>query len=194
MSNSTNPRVAILMGSDSDLGVMRGAADVLDRFAVPHEVRFLSAHRSPAETVEYVEAAPEISDRAYDHLLAPERGVQAFICGAGMAAHLAGVVAAHTSLPVIGVPLRSESAGLNGVDALYSTVQMPPGIPVATVGIGQAGNAAHLAVRILALADASLATLLAEYRAELADGLVAKNARLDDIGIDAYLADRGDTR
>lgn len=181
MSNSTNPRVAILMGSDSDLGVMRGAADVLDRFAVPHEVRFLSAHRSPAETVEYVEAAPE-------------RGVQAFICGAGMAAHLAGVVAAHTSLPVIGVPLRSESAGLNGVDALYSTVQMPPGIPVATVGIGQAGNAAHLAVRILALADASLATLLSEYRAELADGLVAKNARLDDIGIDAYLADRGNTR
>lgn len=173
--SSSNPRVAILMGSDSDLGVMRAAADVLDRFGVPHEVRFLSAHRSPAETVEYVEAAPD-------------RGVRAFICGAGMAAHLAGVVAAHSVLPVIGVPLRSESAGLNGVDALYSTVQMPPGIPVACVGIGQAGNAAHLAVRILALGDAELAGLLEEYRIELADGLMAKNARLDELGIDAYVA------
>ncbi|MCC7018318.1 MAG: 5-(carboxyamino)imidazole ribonucleotide mutase [Ardenticatenales bacterium] len=173
--SSSNPRVAILMGSDSDLGVMRAAADVLDRFGVPHEVRFLSAHRSPAETVEYVEAAPD-------------RGVRAFICGAGMAAHLAGVVAAHSVLPVIGVPLRSESAGLNGVDALYSTVQMPPGIPVACVGIGQAGNAAHLAVRILALGDTELAGLLEEYRIELADGLMAKNARLDELGIDAYVA------
>lgn len=176
MSDS-NPHVAILMGSDSDLGVMRAAADVLDRFGVPYEVRFLSAHRSPAQTVAYVEAAGE-------------RGVRVFICGAGMAAHLAGVVAAHTALPVIGVPLRSESAGLSGVDALYSTVQMPPGIPVACVGIGQAGNAAHLAVRILALGDAALVEQLAEYRAELADGLVAKNVRLDEIGIDAYLADR----
>ena len=173
--SSSNPRVAILMGSDSDLGVMRAAADVLDRFGVQHEVRFLSAHRSPAETVEYVETAPD-------------RGVRAFICGAGMAAHLAGVVAAHSVLPVIGVPLRSESAGLNGVDALYSTVQMPPGIPVACVGIGQAGNAAHLAGRLLALGDAELARLLEEYRIELADGLMAKNARLDEIGIDAYVA------
>lgn len=174
-TTTTGPRVAILMGSDSDLGVMRVAADVLDRFGVPYEVRFLSAHRSPAQTVAYVEAAPG-------------RGVRAIICGAGMAAHLAGVVAAHTSLPVIGVPLKSESAGLNGVDALYSTVQMPPGIPVACVGIGQAGNAAHLAVRILALGDAELAGLLEEYRIELADGLMAKNARLDELGIDAYVA------
>lgn len=174
MSLST-PRVAILMGSDSDLGVMRAAADVLGQFGVPSEVRFLSAHRSPAQTVAYVEAAPG-------------RGVQAFICGAGMAAHLAGVVAAHSALPVIGVPLRSESAGLNGVDALYSTVQMPPGIPVACVGIGQAANAAHLAVRILALGDPALAERLAAYRHELADGVMAKNARLDEIGIDAYVA------
>ncbi len=148
-----------------------------DRFGVAHEVRFLSAHRSPAQTVAYVQAAAA-------------GGVQAFICGAGMAAHLAGVVAAHTVRPVIGVPLRSESAGLNGVDALYSTVQMPPGIPVATVGIGQAGNAAHLALQILALGDADLAARLAAHRAETADTLVAKNARLDAAGIDGYLTPR----
>lgn len=165
------------MGSDSDLGVMRAAADVLGRFDVACEVRFLSAHRSPSQTVAYVEAAAA-------------RGVEVFICGAGMAAHLAGVVAAHTVRPVIGVPLRSESAGLNGVDALYSTVQMPPGIPVACVGIGQAGNAAHLALQILALGDAALAARLVVHRAETADTLVAKNARLDATGIDGYLAER----
>ena len=113
---SGTPRVAILMGSDSDLPTMKSASDTLSDFGVDHEVKVLSAHRSPARAVAYVESAPE-------------RGIQAFICAAGMAAHLAGVVAAHTSLPVIGVPMKS-SAGLAGADALYSTVMMPPGIPV----------------------------------------------------------------
>ncbi len=170
------PRVAILMGSDSDLPTMRGAANVLISYGVAHEVKVLSAHRSPARTVAYVEAAPD-------------RGVQVFICAAGMAAHLAGVVAAHTSLPVIGVPLQS-SAGLAGADALYSTVMMPPGIPVATVGIGGAKNAAHLAVRILALADAELAARIAEHRVDMDAGVAAKNERLDTLGVDGYLAEK----
>ena len=173
----TEPRVAILMGSDSDLPVMRGASDVLARFDVAHEVRVLSAHRSPARTARYVEEAPG-------------RGVRVFICGAGMSAHLAGVVAAHTALPVIGVPLRS-SAGLDGADALYSTVMMPPGIPVATVAIGGAQNAGHLALRILALGDAALAERVAAYRAEMDAGVAAKNERLDALGLDAYLAQGG---
>lgn len=171
------PRVAVMMGSDSDLSVMRGASDVLAKFGVGCEVRVLSAHRSPARAVEYVTAAPE-------------RGIQVFICGAGMAAHLAGVVAAHTALPVIGVPLRS-AAGLDGADALYSTVMMPPGIPVATVAIGGAQNAAHLALRILALGDTALAERIAAYRAELDAGVAAKNAALDALGIDGYLARKG---
>lgn len=104
-----------------------------------------------------------------------------------MAAHLAGVIAAHTALPVIGVPLRSSSSGLDGADALYSTVQMPPGIPVATVAINGAANAGHLAVRILALSDAELAERLAAYRRGLDESVAAKNVRLDELGIDGYL-------
>jgi phosphoribosylaminoimidazole carboxylase PurE protein len=173
----SHPRVAILMGSDSDLSVMRGAADVLAGYGVAHEVKVLSAHRSPARAVSYVEAAPD-------------RGIQVFICGAGMAAHLAGVVAAHTALPVIGVPLKS-SAGLAGADALYSTVMMPPGIPVATVGIGGAKNAAHLAVRILALGDAELAARVEQHRVDMDAGVAVKNERLDVLGIDGYLAEKG---
>lgn len=167
------PRVAIMMGSDSDLATMKAAADTLHEFGVAHEVMVLSAHRSPARTVDYVESAPE-------------RGVQVFICAAGMAAHLAGVVAAHTGLPVIGVPLKS-SAGLAGADALYSTVMMPPGIPVATVGIGAARNAALLAIRILALGDDELTQRIAAFRADLDEGVRKKNERLDALGVDGYL-------
>ncbi len=179
MSEGTNgrPRVAIMMGSDSDLETMKSASDTLSDFGVEHEVKVLSAHRSPARTVDYVESAPA-------------RGVEIFICAAGMAAHLAGVVAAHTDLPVIGVPLKS-SAGLAGADALYSTVMMPPGIPVATVGIGGAKNAALLAIRILALADGALADKLAAYRAGLDDGVARKNERLDELGLDGYLRSLG---
>jgi len=173
MPVNSDVRVAIMMGSDSDLAVMRGAADVLAEFDVGHEVRVLSAHRSPERTARYVAEAPG-------------RGVRVFICGAGMAAHLAGVVAAHTALPVIGVPLKS-SAGLSGADALYSTVMMPPGIPVATVAIGGAKNAAHLALRILALGEPGLARRIDDYRASMDAGVAAKNERLDELGLDGYL-------
>jgi len=172
---STIPVVAILMGSDSDLAVMRGAADVLAEFGVAHEVRVLSAHRSPARAAAYVEGARD-------------RGVRVIVAGAGMAAHLAGVCAAHTPLPVIGVPLKSDSAGLGGADALYATVQMPPGIPVATVAVGGAKNAGYLAVRILALGDPELAARVDTFRARMDEEVAAKNARLEALGVDGYLA------
>lgn len=174
MSDS-QPRVAIMMGSDSDLSVMRGASEVLSSFGIGHEIKVLSAHRSPARAIAFVESAPA-------------RGVRVFICGAGMAAHLAGVVAAHTALPVIGVPLKSESAGLGGADALYSTVQMPPGIPVATVAVGGAKNAGHLAARILAVSDAELAAKIEDYRRQMDVEVGAKNEKLDALGVAGYLA------
>lgn len=172
------PAVGIVMGSDSDLAVMRGAADVLAEYGVPHEVRFLSAHRSPDRAAAYARSARE-------------RGLQVIIAGAGMAAHLAGVLAAHTTLPVIGVPLRAAASGLEGADALYATVQMPPGVPVATVAIGGAKNAAYLALRILALSDSELATRIDDYRRALDEGTAGKNDRLDALGIDGYLTEKG---
>ena len=170
--------VAILMGSDSDLAVMRGAAEVLSDFGIPHEIRVLSAHRSPARAAAYVEAAAG-------------RGVRVIIAGAGMAAHLAGVCAAHTRLPVIGVPLKSGAAGLGGADALYATVQMPPGIPVATVAIGGAKNAGHLAARILALGDAELAARIEAFRARMDAEVAEKNERLEALGVEGYLSEQG---
>ena len=158
-------RVGILMGSDSDWPAMKGCVETLKKFGVGCEVRVSSAHRSPEQTAEYAGGAAE-------------RGIQVVICAAGMAAHLAGVVAAHTSLPVIGVPMASGS--LQGVDALLSTVQMPPGIPVATVGIGSAGakNAAILAVQMLALGDKGLAEKLAGHKVGLVESVEEKNAKL----------------
>ncbi|MBI3073460.1 MAG: 5-(carboxyamino)imidazole ribonucleotide mutase [Deltaproteobacteria bacterium] len=141
MKASARPIVGILTGSPSDLPVVSKAADVLESLGVPAEVRALSAHRTPEETLAYVRTAES-------------RGIRVIIACAGMAAHLAGVVAAHTHLPVIGVPLAAGI--LNGLDALLSTVQMPPGVPVATVGIDGVKNAAILAARILALHDARL--------------------------------------
>ena len=169
------PLVSIVMGSDSDLEIMSGAARVLDEFGVAWEIRVISAHRTPDRAAAYADSVRS-------------RGVKVVIAGAGMAAHLAGVIAASTPLPVIGVPLRSASSGLDGSDALYSTVQMPPGVPVATVAIGGARNAAHLAVRILALADAELAERLDSGRARMADEVASKDAKLQQVGIDAYLA------
>ena len=142
-------KVGILMGSTSDTEKMRPAGDTLAAFGIEVDVRVLSAHRNPAEVVELVSTARE-------------NGYVAFICGAGMAAHLAGVVAAHTTLPVVGVPL--SGGALNGVDALYSTVQMPKGIPVATVAIDGALNAALLVIEMLAISDESLASKLNEDR------------------------------
>lgn len=162
-------RVLILMGSDSDAPIMKGAADVLKELGVPCEMTVASAHRSPARVQRLVAEAPA-------------RGVQVFIVGAGAAAHLAGVVAAHTPRPVIGVPI--DSSPLAGFDALMSTVQMPPGVPVATVAVGKAGatNAGVLAAQILALGDAELATRFDAYKAGLADKVEQAAARLAAAG------------
>lgn len=148
-------KVAILMGSPNDADKMRPAQDTLARFGVEADVRVLSAHRTPAAVAELAATARE-------------QGYSAFICGAGMAAHLAGAVAANTTLPVVGVPLASGA--LNGVDALYATVQMPKGIPVATVAIDGAMNAALLVVQMLSISDDDLAKRLAEHRVEIAGG------------------------
>jgi 5-(carboxyamino)imidazole ribonucleotide mutase len=145
--------VAILMGSDSDWPALEPAAKLLAGFGIRCDVHVISAHRSPARLIRYLEQAGS-------------RGVKIFIAAAGGAAHLAGVVAAHSTQPVIGVPIESKQ--LKGLDSLLSTVQMPKGVPVATVGIGNADNAAVLAVQILALGDPSLARRLSEYKRELA--------------------------
>ena len=144
-------KVAILMGSPNDKEKMKGAAEMLGRFGVESDERVLSAHRTPADVAAFASSARE-------------EGFAAVICGAGMAAHLAGVVAAHTTLPVIGVPL--SGGALNGVDALYATVQMPKGIPVATVAVDGSANAGILAVEILAVTDQGLAAQLAQFRAD----------------------------
>lgn len=159
MSNETKPLVTVMVGSRSDWETMRHAAGLLAQFRIPHECRVLSAHRTPAETVEYVSAAEG-------------RGIEVIIAGAGGAAHLAGVAAAHTLLPVIGVPVESQA--LKGMDSLLSTVQMPAGIPVATMAIGRAGavNAALLAVAILARQRPELRDKLRRYREEQADAVI----------------------
>ena len=158
-------QVLILMGSDSDAPIMKGAADVLRELGVTCEMTVASAHRSPARVQRLLAEAPT-------------RGVQVFIVGAGAAAHLAGMVAGHTAKPVIGVPI--DSSPLLGLDALLSTVQMPPGVPVATVAIGKAGatNAGVLAAQILALGDPELAKRLDAYKAKLADKVEQAAARL----------------
>jgi 5-(carboxyamino)imidazole ribonucleotide mutase len=146
-------KVAVLMGSPNDRDKMQPAVDTLAKFGIDADVRVLSAHRTPAKVAELATSARS-------------QGYAAFICGAGMAAHLAGAVAAHTTLPVVGVPL--SGGALNGVDALYATVQMPRGIPVATVAIDGAVNAALLVVQMLAIEDDGLAKLLDDDRAERA--------------------------
>jgi 5-(carboxyamino)imidazole ribonucleotide mutase len=162
----TSAFVAILMGSDSDLPVMQACSDLLDNFGVRYEVRITSAHRTPEDTRDYVREAEE-------------RGCAVFIAAAGLAAHLAGAVAAQTVRPVIGVPI--DSGPLQGIDALLSTVQMPGGIPVACVAIGKSGakNAAYLAVQILATHDAGLKTALEEERARNAESIRQKNRDLN---------------
>ena len=168
----TAARVAVIMGSDSDLPTMQPAAEILGRFGVAHEVRVLSAHRTPKEMVAFAEGAAA-------------RGLQVVIAGAGGAAHLPGMVASLTTLPVIGVPVQSKA--LSGVDSLHSIVQMPAGIPVATVAIGNGVNAGLLAAQILALADPELAGRLLAYRRELHEQVTAKDRRLQDLGGAAYL-------
>jgi 5-(carboxyamino)imidazole ribonucleotide mutase len=161
----TTPLVALLMGSDSDLPTVKEACSVLSSFGVPFTVRVLSAHRTPHALVEYVRQAEQ-------------EGVRIFIAAAGGAAHLAGVVAAHTTRPVIGIPILSSS--LNGLDSLLSIVQMPGGVPVATMAIGNAGarNAALFAIQILAQADADLGEKLKRHRAEQVEQVRQKDLRV----------------
>ena len=162
-SDADKPVVAILMGSDSDWPIMKQAADVLAGFAVRSEAKVISAHRTPQDLEAF----------ANDAL---KRGLRVIIAGAGGAAHLPGVTAAFTTLPVIGVPIEGKS--LNGLDSLLSIVQMPPGVPVATVGIGAAKNAGLLAAQILAVSDPQLRQRLAEFKQQLAEESRAKNKLL----------------
>lgn len=168
------PLVGIMMGSDSDLKVMSEAAKVLEELGVAYEITVASAHRAPELVSEYAKTARD-------------RGLKVIIAGAGGAAHLAGVTAALTTLPVIGVPV--ESGPLKGLDAFYSTLQMPPGIPVATVAINGARNAGILAAQILATSDAKLSKKLADFKKGLHDGVVKKGKKLKEVGYKKYLED-----
>jgi len=152
MADENSPLVGIVMGSDSDWPTMKAAAEVCEMFDIPYEARVVSAHRTPEDMAEYGKSARE-------------RGLKTIIAGAGGAAHLPGMLAAHTTLPVIGVPVASRH--LNGVDSLYSIVQMPKGVPVATVAIGNAKNAGLLALQMLSMYDDKLASKLDNYRAEM---------------------------
>lgn len=167
--------VAIIAASDSDLPVISEAIKVLEEFEVSYEITISSAHRSPQKTVEFVEKAHK-------------NGVKIIIAGASLAAHLAGVVASHFPLPVIGIPLKSGA--LNGNDALFATVQMPPGIPVATVGIDNAKNAGLLAVQILAVSNQQLEEKLIAYKKKQAENIQQKSDKLEKIGYQKYLDER----
>lgn len=159
------PKVSIIMGSTSDLGVMEKAAKILDEFEIPFEINALSAHRTPEAVEKFAKGAKE-------------RGIQVIIAGAGMAAHLPGVIAAMTTLPVIGVPI---DASLQGLDSLLAIVQMPPGIPVATVGINGAQNAGILAVQMISLGDDALADKLVEFKDNLKNKIEQANLDLSKV-------------
>ncbi len=169
--NAQKPRVAILMGSDSDLKIMKTAAQTLEEFEVPFTIDIISAHRTP-------DRAAAFSSRAH------QEGIHVIIAAAGLAAHLAGVLAAHTPLPVIGVPIAGGN--LNGLDALLSTVQMPPGVPVATVGINAAKNAALLAVQILALSDDALMQKFMDFKNAQSAKVEQKSSALKEKGWKNY--------
>ena len=159
-------KVLILMGSDSDLPVMEGTAKTLDSFGIPYHMTVSSAHRTPERTLKLIRKSEK-------------EGVEVIIAGAGAAAHLAGVIAAHTTLPVIGIPI--DSSPLNGIDALYSTVQMPPGIPVATMAVGKGGakNAAIFAAQILGLKDPVIAQALKDHKKQMAAEVVKKAKKVE---------------
>ncbi len=162
-------QVAILMGSDSDLSVMSKAAKILEEFGIEYEIHVLSAHRTPEDAVNFLK----------------NTSAKVIIAGAGGAAHLAGVCSGHFTGPVIGVPVKSKS--LEGADSLFSTVQMPPGVPVATVGIDAAQNAGLLAVQILSVADDELKAKLAQYKKSMKDKVLEKDAELQELGYKKYL-------
>ncbi len=169
------PQVIVVVGSDSDLPIIKPAVDLLAEFGVDHELIVASAHRTPRRVMEVASSAEE-------------RGVDVIIAAAGGAAHLPGFIAAFTTVPVIGVPIKSGP--MDGTDALYSIVQMPAGVPVATVGINNAKNAALLAVAMLGIVDSDLRARLKDYRKKMACATNDKDARLAEIGIRAYLAEK----
>lgn len=169
------PDVGIIMGSDSDLAIMKEAGDLLETFGVSYDYTICSAHRLPEETAQYAKTASE-------------RGMKTIIAGAGGAAHLPGVIAAYTILPVIGVPIKSST--LSGVDSLYSIVQMPKGIPVATVAINGSANAALLALEILAVADEGIRQKLLGYRQKMAGDVLQKDRKLSSMGAEEYLKEK----
>jgi len=166
------PKIGVIMGSDSDLQVMKEAAEILDEFEVEYELTVVSAHRTPDRLYKYAETAEE-------------KGLDVIIAGAGGAAHLPGMVAAVTTLPVIGVPVKTSK--LSGLDSLYSIVQMPPGVPVATVAINGAKNAALLAVQILARSDDKLNEKQKKYRKEMEEKVLSTADKLEDMGYSEYL-------
>lgn len=170
------PEIAVIMGSDSDLPTMQAAIEICEAFEVPHEVSIISAHRTPERMVEFAQAAHR-------------RGLKVIIAGAGGAAHLPGMVAALTPLPVIGIPVPSRH--LQGIDSLYSIVQMPAGIPVATVAIGNAKNAGLLAVQILATHQPQLQEKIQQFRQTQTDAVLRKQAKLEKLGPQQYLREMG---
>lgn len=176
---SLKPQVLVVLGSDSDLPLMSTACAILEEFGVGYSLRILSAHRVPQEVAAVATSAQE-------------ENYQVIIAAAGMAAHLPGVIAAYTTLPVIGVPLQSKV--LDGLDALYSIVQMPPGVPVATVGINAAKNAALLALQIIGVNDSAVSAALKRYKAAMADAVRNKDNRVQAIGYKAYLQEKGVVR
>jgi len=171
-------KVAIIMGSDSDLAVMKDAAEVLEELKIEYELTIVSAHRTPERLYDYSESARD-------------RGISVIISGAGGSAHLPGMVASLTTLPVIGVPVKSKS--LDGVDSLYSIVQMPPGIPVATVAINGAKNAGILAASMLSIFDEDIANRLSDLKGELEETVTQKAHKLEEIGYEEYLYEQEHT-
>lgn len=169
-------KVGIIMGSDSDLGVVSEAAKVLEEFGVGFEIKFYSAHRAPNLAGEYAKTAVE-------------RGLKVIIAAASGAAHLPGVVAAHTPLPVIGIPVKGKA--LEGLDSLLSIAQMPPGVPVATVTVDGARNAGILAVQILGIADQELQNKMVEFKAKLEQSGKEKTEKIDSVGYKQYLEEKG---
>lgn len=171
---NVSPLVGIIMGSDSDLPIMKEAARVLNEFEISYEVKIVSAHRTPVELVEYSQTAQS-------------RGIKVIISGAGGSAHLPGMVASMTSIPVIGVPINNSANPLNGIDSLYSIIQMPPGVPVATVAINGAKNAGILACSILSISQSHLQKKLNQFKEKMREDVKIKNKKLEEVGLDKYL-------
>jgi 5-(carboxyamino)imidazole ribonucleotide mutase len=174
LKKTVSPIVGIIMGSDSDLPIMKEAARVLSEFEISYEVKIISAHRTPIEMVEYSQTAQS-------------RGIKVIISGAGGSAHLPGMVASMTPIPVIGVPINTSANPLNGIDSLYSIIQMPPGVPVATVAINGAKNAGLLACSILSIFQPYLLKKLSQFKEKMREEVNLKNTKLEEVGLDKYL-------